>query len=574
MAHSQTVVPIRWLSIGVCTALLAFFCTSPLGTGPDGGKKGAAITLSLQAEKVTAADYTGAPILVNLDFADTVAFGDIEWHVGDAILAWSDDVSLTDRITRLQVQVSWNRFPQTEARRGADTLAYDSLYVTVAGTVLKSNIVRVYVINIPPVIYAVTINSRHAAIDREYSLFVADTSSKFTMAVTALDANDQDVWIIWKPENLVLPDNPGSPSVATYRPLALNFRDTIHIYAYDGNGGSAHRAIIMFRRFTNHRPVIDSIRAGDTLFTGSNPFFRFATAVFDSVPLQVYVHDVDTGEELTYSWQAKKVDNMRLNVTVPARASYICPDKSCRDTVTDDIEILDTVRMIVRDACNDSAYRTVYLMHGPFALPPRFDSLRINGVRHAKPDTLRDTMNTRDSVLIRAYASPFFSGDPVTYGWTTGNRYKRKLVMYDDTAAMYRADTGLYSDTITLRAASSGLSDTVRIILVVNNHWPVIDSIVVRGSLDTAYTRTDTLVRHVAAWHDTMRFRVKARDADRLDSLKYCWLFQGDTISHADTLFRICNNLTWVDTVRVVVQDQKKAWAIRRILIYGNYAGP
>jgi hypothetical protein len=394
------------------------------------------------------------------------------------------------------------------------------------------------------------------------------------MAVTALDANDQDVWIIWKPENLVLPDNPGSPSVATYRPLALNFRDTIHIYAYDGNGGSAHRAIIMFRRFTNHRPVIDSIRAGDTLFTGSNPFFRFATAVFDSVPLQVYVHDVDTGEELTYSWQAKKVDNMRLNVTVPARASYICPDKSCRDTVTDDIEILDTVRMIVRDACNDSAYRTVYLMHGPFALPPRFDSLRINGVRHAKPDTLRDTMNTRDSVLIRAYASPFFSGDPVTYGWTTGNRYKRKLVMYDDTAAMYRADTGLYSDTITLRAASSGLSDTVRIILVVNNHWPVIDSIVVRGSLDTAYTRTDTLVRHVAAWHDTMRFRVKARDADRLDSLKYCWLFQGDTISHADTLFRICNNLTWVDTVRVVVQDQKKAWAIRRILIYGNYAGP
>jgi len=302
MVHLQRVRPIHWLHAGVCAALLGFFCTSPLGNSPDGGKKAAAITLSLQEEKVAAADFTGAPVLVNLDFADTVAFGDIEWHVGDAILAWPDDITIASRITHLQVQVSWNRFPRNETRRGGDTLAYDSLYVTVAGTVLKSNIVRVYVINIPPVIYAVTINSRQVAIDREYSLFVADTSSKFTMAVTALDANDQDVWIIWKPENLVLPDNPGSPSVATYRPLALNFRDTIHIYAYDGNGGSAHRAIIMFRRFTNHRPVIDSIRAGDTLFTGSASFFRFGATVFDSVPLQAYIHDVDTGEVLTYYW--------------------------------------------------------------------------------------------------------------------------------------------------------------------------------------------------------------------------------------------------------------------------------
>ncbi|MBD3345478.1 MAG: hypothetical protein GF401_10490 [Chitinivibrionales bacterium] len=548
---------LRGILTGWCLIGMFLTCVSPTNVEEDEFP----IMIYLDELDKTTATFSGNPVKVIIIPNDSLYFSDLNWNMGEARFLEYPYAGSEEKYRRMEVELTWLYTPQNyDSAKG---MAYDTVFVTVGGEKLRSNVVKVYVYNIPPVIYEIKVNSTKLSPDFDVVEYKVESTSVCTISVVANDYDDANTYdVTWYAASDTLdtlrPIEPFTSRLAS-RKGSLNyyttpgsyFRDTVYIQAYDGDGGHARKTLILYRLSPNTSPVIDSVRVDSTTFWGSSGIFRYRKLSLDTMALSVFARDADQ-DTLTYTWLARNSTALSSDTT---HGSYICPASNCSDTLRTTV-IVDTIKIAVTDPRNNSDTVAVQVVHGD--IPPVIDSMSI-GDTTTQRDTIDINLFQGDTLTLRIYTSDTDPWDSVTTTWVPFTGPGVSVTAIGDTGARYIAKDSTYTDRI-LVTSTDGVFDTGKAVFInVFNNDPVLDSISVSGGTDTTFTSDVSLYSYAKNGADTLVLKAYAADPDTVhgDSVGYAWLNDATEIAVGDTATFVCKDSTYADTLSLRVTDSK-----------------
>jgi hypothetical protein len=433
--------------------------------------------------------------------------------------------------------------------------------VSIGGEQFRSNGVRIFVTNLAPVIDSVKISSTTYKIDDtlRYSVKTSDSVPTFLIRIFSHDFDKNALSCSWSGAGARLIPAIGALN-ATYTIPQFNCSDTVRAEVYDGHGGAETRVmIISTKKNANRAPVIDSISAKDTLFTGSADVYYYSSAKLDSVKFKVSAHDSDLGDGMFYQWTNKNAKQTVLR-SAGTNATFVwaCTSATCKGASTA-LTVIDTVTVSVRDNDSATSAKTIVIVKGAIGpnKPPVFDSLIVK-------DTLLKGVwsivtyqaTVRDTIGFRMYAHDPDSLDTIHLSVVAQDTQRLKKL--GDTAAVYACKDSIYRDTVLFHLYDLHLGYVdKKVVIDVSNRYPVIDSV---RCGDTLFKAKDSLYVRKAAGGDTLAVRIFARDLDLGDVMTDTALSASgaDVAKLAAMQYRyICPDSTFSDTLSAVVRDAK-----------------
>ena len=327
--------------------------------------------------------------------------------------------------------------------------------------------------------------------------------------------------------------------------------------------------IIATQKNANRAPVIDSISAKDTLFTGSAGVYYYSSAKLDSIKFKVSAHDSDLGDALFYQWTNKNTKQVVLrSVGTTMTLAWACTAATCRDT-SSALKVIDTVTVSVRDNDSATVQKTIVIVKGVLgtSAPPVFDSLLVNdSLVKGSWSIAVFAATVRDTITFRMFAHDPDSLDTIHFKLSAPDSQRIKKL--GDTAATYACKDSIYRDTILFHLYDLHLGYVdKKVVINVDNHYPVIDSVLCG---DTLFKTTDSLYARKAAGGDTLAIRIYARDPDIGDVLTDT-LISASGMGVAKLLALkyqyTCPDSTFSDTLSAVVKDAKHKQTQKKIKI-------
>jgi hypothetical protein len=190
---------------------------------------------------------------------------------------------------------------------------------------------RVNVTNRRPVMDSIAVNDQALdGVDGAYS-FAATVLDTLALFARASDPDGETPTLSWTTANA---DNQGRlPNAfrgsATYICQDSLYRDTVIVAATDSTGAAARALIIV--KVDNRYPVIDSMRAGQTVFRadGATRGYGYTAPAGSKIPLEVYAHDPDENDQFSILWEvgggaqtARRLENAVLFTYQASDAAY------------------------------------------------------------------------------------------------------------------------------------------------------------------------------------------------------------------------------------------------------------
>jgi hypothetical protein len=547
--------------------LILILCAMPVNQNGNGAYR---ISLTVDDKTHTEATFSGEPISAFLTFRDSVP-DDIAWHTG---LGQKLVLPYVKKDKELQAKLFWLSMPTH--KDSATGKFYDSVYVSTGGEQFRSNGVRIFVTNLAPVIDSVKVSSTTYKINDtlRYSVKVSDSLPTFLVRVFSHDLDKNVLSCSWSGAGARLLPVIGALN-ATYIIPQFNCLDTVGAEVYDGQGGAATRVmIIQTQKNANRAPVIDSVSAKDTLFTGNADLYYYSSAKLDSIKFKVSAHDSDRGDGMFYQWTNKSLKTAVLrSAGTTATLVWACTAATCRDT-SKALKTFDTVSVTVFDNDSAKAMKTIVIVKGTIGpnKPPVFDSLMVKDTLLKGAWSIATYKATvRDSIAFRMYAHDPDSLDTIHFSVTAHDTQRtRKL---GDTAAVFACRDSIYRDTVLLHLYDLHMASVDKKVIVdVSNRFPIIDSVLMG---DTTAKAADSACVKTASVKDSVLMRVFAHDPDKGDTIASIrWLSTGasnDTsrfkkISGTQATY-VCKDSIFKDTCFIQVFDKEHAWTRKKVVV-------
>jgi hypothetical protein len=318
------------------------------------GKDTPPLALSLVNEDLDTAVFNGEPIPVLIAATDSFAPEDFLWRMGNA--RFSGMPTIVRRINGLLITtpLTWDRLP---ARKDSSGRYCDSIYVTTIGGASRSNVVRVFVTNIAPVVRSVTVRGTVIPINEDITTITLARSGACSLSVQVTDIdNPNDIEIDWRLPADSSRIQPSHGVTVTYSVPTGIFRDSVLLHVYDKKGGHVRKTLLFCNVPPNTAPRVDSIRINTALIaTMPASTYSYSTQKPDTFRITAYPYDPDKGDSLIVSMRAKRLQKISADSTKSMQAVFICQHPGSYDTLRDTLRVLDTIAVVTKDAKGDSS---------------------------------------------------------------------------------------------------------------------------------------------------------------------------------------------------------------------------
>lgn len=558
----KTVVKIRCLLLTVVAVVL--FCI-PTATIPDENDYAAAIHLSLEQSGRRTAEFSGEPIVALAEMEMDTPFTVLAWSMGQAQLEVAD--SVYHKSSKLYtVNLVWKRYPRFKDT--TDNFFWDTIYINIGGGLKKSNMVMVKVTNLPVLFDSIRIGTiLFLGQDTGWRCSIPDTvnEQKIVVYPRDLDGKIPELLITGNKGTIVRKD-PAAFSL-TYQPLQSSYIDTIHLKAYDQQGGKAFKTLVLSRSVPNSKPSIDSLLVQNNMLRGT---WRISFVSFDTLNLSLYAHD-SFGTISRVVWGPSTSNKIVIDSTNKFRARYICSTKACKDSTVDTSFRVELIDVKVFDDRGDSALIRLDLYKGISNQAPEIEKLLLGVLPVSLEDSVSRVNVTGGTKQIITLKVTDLEKKKCTVSWAVvpASRLDQKT----DSSARYSAPRTLTTDTITL-AVSDGVMVTKRLLLLtVDDLSPQFDSLVVG---DTVFKGSDTVFYMLAVPRDTLLLIAAVRDLDAADTMKISWSSQFNSRIIAQLKDRaryVLPDSALNDTIVMKVQDGA-AQIVRRLVLSPANSAP
>ncbi len=547
----------------VVCSLITFICT-PLPTTV--GSNDYPIQLGLGDGTFTTSIFSGQPIIATISLPDSATFGDIAWHLGTANYV-HPNIAPSVKQKSFKVELFWTSLPIY--KDSITKQLFDSVYVSIAGETKRSNSVRIYVTNVPPVFDSLLIGNSGFKTGDTIRYTVSDTSQMLTIKAKTSDINQDALKYGWYSSRGVnLPLTP----IVTYPVPQDKFSDTIVITVYDGKGGQSEKVLFLTKLPPDNPPVIDSIKVGTKIFGPDSSLYLYSVRQIDTVGFTVYAHDPDAQDTITASWARKNSkDSLIRNPGTSFQVKLLCDSlykKPC-----DSMRTVDTITATVRDLRGTTVKKSIRIIQGYIRHVPHLDSISVNGMMQCKGSVLlsRDSVRvgSRAVLKLKFFVSNIDSGD--TSKLTVKAKLSSQITKTSDSTAQYVCKDSLYTDTVVSTVKDlAGDSAIKRIVITVIDRAPLLDSIRVNGKIQCKGTALIAKDTSIATRKDTLMLRVFSSDSDAGDTVKLTVKAKqtSQVTKLSDTVARyICKDSLYTDTIVCIVKDLAGDSAIKRIVI-------
>lgn len=550
-----------------CLLLIAvavlLFCV-PTATDPVENDSAAAIHLSLEQPGRRTAEFSGEPIVAIAEMEMDTPFTALAWSTGQAQLEVTD--SVYRKSSKLYtVNLVWKRYPLYKDT--TDNSFWDTIRISIGGGLKKSNMVMVKVTNLPVLFDSIRIGTMlllgHDSIWR-YTIPDTVKEQKIVVFPRDLDGKIPELLITGNKGACVRKD-PASFSLV-YQPLQKSYIDTIHLKAYDQQGGQAFKTLILSRAVANSKPSIDSLLVQKNMLRGT---WHVGFVSFDTLNLVLYAH-AGVGTISKVVWGPSTSNKIIVDSTNKFKARYICNTKACKDSTFDTLLSVEVLNVKVFDDRGDSALIRLDLFKGVLNQAPEIEKLLVGGLPVSLSDSVSRaniTGGTKQIISLKA-TDPEKKKCTVSWSVTPASSLDQKT----DSSARYTAPFTLTTDTIVL-TVSDGVMVTKRLLLLtVNDLSPRFDSLVVG---DTVFKGNDTVFFMPAVPRDTLLLIAAVRDLDTADTMKISWSSQFSSRIIAQLKDRaryVLPDSALNDTIVMVVQDGAAQIVRRLVLAPGNSA--
>ncbi|MBN1759572.1 MAG: hypothetical protein JW863_14695 [Chitinispirillaceae bacterium] len=536
---------------------------SPVSTQPDTGEGPALLQLSLEETGRSVAEFSGAPIPATVMLDRDTLFNVLTWHTGAGYPLYSDTV-LNTKARKFTVELYWTTYPRYKDT--TDNIYYDTVWVSIGGGLKKSNKVRIKVTNLPIVVDSARFDTiAFLGQDTVWQCSLpqmVQPSYPFTIFARDLD-NKQPMIQVLGNKGTITHDGT-NPLEMEYLLPEGDFCDTIDFIIFDQQRGQAFRTLVVNHTTPNRRPVIDSVQVRSTMLNASsmvNGVYRVAFFSFDTLKLRVFAHDT-LGSVKGYEWSALS-NSIEIDSTAGYRATYVCGDADCTDTLRDSSVSVDVITVKVYDNRGDSAVRKIELLKGEINQPPKIGSLLIGDDEVSFTDTsAKVTVAGGKSYLVAVECSDP-ENDEVSVTWTGSptSRFSGKT----DSTILYTAPSTIGTDTLRIKVSDGETAIVRRLLFAVTDILPRFDSLTVA---DTVFTGIDSVFSLEVVPGDTLLCIGYATDPDTGDAMSYGWSSEGDGSYYV----RIENRARYIlpdplvkDTIILTIQDGE-AQLVRRVI--------
>lgn len=436
---------------------ISLFC-SPLPT--ENTLNSNSIRLSLEKVLRDSAVYSGKPILAIIESSDSTVFSDLAWHTGMGKLIIPEKM-INRYSKKFEVYLYWKNYP---SKKDIETNSYyDTVFVTVGGNLKESNKVRVEVTNLPVIIDSVLIGDTvFNGMDTCYKYQVKNKFTDLPVRFYARDLDGKIPDITFSGNRSPIMQSSTIPLQMTYTVPAGNFNDTIHFLVFDHLGGSEYRDVNIKRYAVNLPPVIDSIVCEDTTLKGSS-LYHVGFATIDTLSIKAYVHDPE-GTDVKCTWKAYaryrvEKDDLNNNNNI----GYVCTTSVCREIHKDTTIILDTLKLVAKDAQNDSTEVKIVLIKGKLNYPPTVKSIQVKDSVFTNPDSIisyKINYSTAYQIKITTYDS---ENDSLIIKWS--GVPLSQLTEISDTTAVFTSTEAQITDTLIVTVSDSNMAVVRKLVL-------------------------------------------------------------------------------------------------------------
>ncbi len=565
---NRTTTGLFWA--GIIGALVLPVCT-PVSTEPDSGEEPALLQLSLEEPGRTFAEFSGAPIPAIIELDRDTSFQVLTWHTGQGYPIYSDSViSSTGRT--FTVELYWTSYPLRKDT--AQNAFFDTVWVSMGGSLKKSNKVRIKVTNLPVVVDSARFDSTlFAGQDTFWQCSLPATGQQpypFTIFARDLDSKQPLIQILGNEGKFT--QSGTNPLEMEYFPPEGDFSDTVDFIIFDQHRGQAFRTLLVERTSPNVPPRIDSVQVKSTMLNAAamvGGVYRVAFTSFDTLKLRAFAHDT-LGTIKKYLWSAEN-NSIVADSTAAYRATYVCSDENCSDTLRDSSVVVDLITITVIDDRGDSAVRKIELSRGELNQPPKITSYLLDESRVSFGDTVANVSVTGGTSHRISVASSDPEGEDLSVTWTgkPSTRFSAKT----DSTITYTAPAAEATDTLRLVVSDGKISITRVLQITVDDVLPRFDSLLVG---DTVLDGPDSIFEINGLGGDTLLCIGYATDRDTArDPMSYEWSSAGD----GAYMVKIENRTRYIlpdslikDTIILILQDGEAQVVIRVVCAPSNRA--
>lgn len=315
--------------------------------------------------------------------------------------------------------------------------------------------------------------------------------------------------------------------------------DTLTIRCFDIKKDTVTKKVVIYKGRINLKPVIVSIKVGDTLLKSTDSLVMISLKGGIEYPLQDSASDPNK-DSLTSSWILKETSRIRAS---KSGTFYTTPSKITKDTLVlsvSDGELTATKKLIV-DIKN---------------IVPVFDSLKVNNSSYKVSDSMFSIeVFVGDTLNLAVYARDLDPAvDTLKYIWKAGN--PAALFSITKWMAKYKCPLKVTIDTVTFLIVDGldSIEKTVRV--NIGSQAPVIDSLKIDS---VKFSGTQSTFSDTAAARDTVEFKAFAHDNDHQDLVSFRWKALNSAQMVAETtpnkVKYVCKDTSYVDTISVTAMD-------------------
>ncbi len=348
-----------------------------------------------------------------------------------------------------------------------------------------------------------------------------------------------------------------SSGAARYIALDSSYIDTVTYTVRDPLGFKKKQDI----EFTvSYFPVIDSISIKDTtLIPQKNQTLNHFATLQDTMEIVVWARDPSGG--------VPTVEMINKNKSMVSKTG----NNTFRYLTTLPETDVDSASIVVYG--KDSLTTKLPLILSIKNRKPSIDSILVNDELFKSTDPVYSYEATvLDTISFRA-----FSHDPdsesVVFSWEMQGENQSPLNTEEYPFAVYRCLDSLYQDTVVLTARDeTGGVNEKRIQILVNNSFPVIDSMLINDIVFVSAGRDDTLFTYESMAPDTIAFQAFAHDPDDGDVASPEWQFRDH--DHKLRVFKdrpaieyVSADSSYIDTVILRVRDSRDAFDWKKVLL-------
>ncbi|MBN1982306.1 MAG: hypothetical protein JW795_12300 [Chitinivibrionales bacterium] len=573
----------RVIITGMVGCALGMMCTTKMPSKPSGTPQ--TISISLINKDTTRIVYHGQDVNAIIEFSDSVRcdFNTvISLHRLAAKYLIPNEMMFHLKIKSLTLPLFWTDkagLPKDSVHK----LPHDSLWVQVG--LNKSNIVHVFIANLPPIIDSIVVGDSifqfiyGSSKTQSFNYYIREsTNGQIPLRLRARDSDTPRLSYSWanSGDDRALIWNPvTNPQFASYKIAGESFSDVITGMVYDLDVSAQVNITVIKNKF----PVeIDSVGMRDTLFRNrSIGVFDYRTVVFDSCRMRIFHHR----QLLWARWSCHNgiISSDTLNDKTGCIANYRCTVSTAMDTLFENTTvILDTLRFVLKNVFGDSLVRYIRIIKHPSNIAPRFDSIfidtiKVRGQRANDSSMIFHTIPPGSSIALSAFAvDPDGVGDAVSYIWY-GNTIGT-LTSATSAATHYKAARLLYGETVELHALDSDDFQATKMIHITSNTNPAIDSVRINTALFRPNMKGDTIFELTLVTPDSVSAVVYSHDNDVSlnDHITSQWVYRTHAGEHIWSVSPILNFVsghgTYTDTVVATVNDILNGYDYQKVIIH------